>query len=125
MKDVLAGRRQQRDELLARAARYVDELQDRLNVKVAVVVGSVARGDFNLWSDIDVVLIAEDLPDRLLDRLTLLMGDAPRRVQPHAFTAAEFKEALTKKNRLIEEAAHHGVPLIGDITSITAEPPPT
>ena len=125
MKDVLAGRRQQRDELLARAARYVDELQDRLNVKVAVVVASVARDDFNLWSDIDVVLIAEDLPDRLLDRLTLLMGDAPRRVQPHAFTASEFKEALTKKNRLIEEAAHHGVPLMGDITSITAEPPPT
>lgn len=124
MKDVLAERRQERDELLTRAARYVDKLQGHLKVEVAVVVGSVARGDFNLWSDIDVVLIVEDLPERLLDRLTLLMRDAPRRVQPHAFTAAEFREALNKKNRLVEEAAHRGVPLTGDITSITREPPP-
>jgi predicted nucleotidyltransferase len=125
LKDVIAERKQQRDEFLGRAASYVAQLQSRLNVRAAVVVGSVARGDFNLWSDIDVVVIAEDLPERLLDRLTLLMSDAPRRVQPHAFTAAEFKEALGKRNRLAEEAARHGVPLTGDITSITAEPPPT
>jgi uncharacterized protein len=98
LKDVLAERRRQRDELILRAEHYVDKLHARLNVKAAVVVGSVARGDFNLWSDIDVVLIAEDLPERLLDRLTLLMTNAPRRVQPHAFTVAEFRQALRNKN---------------------------
>ena len=37
---------------------------------VSSVFGSVAHGDFNLWSDIDdVVVAARHLPDRLVDRL--------------------------------------------------------
>lgn len=34
-----------------------------------MVFGSVARGDFNLWSDIDVLVVADNLPERWLDRL--------------------------------------------------------
>lgn len=34
-----------------------------------MVFGSVARGHFNLWSDIDVLVVADNLPERWLDRL--------------------------------------------------------
>ena len=47
-------------------------LSERLPVQAVMLTGSVARGDFNVWSDIDVVVVAESLPERLRDRLALL-----------------------------------------------------
>ena len=38
----------------------------------AMLVGSHARGDFNLWSDIDVVLISEDPEGGPIERLKAL-----------------------------------------------------
>jgi len=38
----------------------------------AVLVDSYARGDFNLWSDVDVLLISDSFPERPLERLKML-----------------------------------------------------
>ena len=35
-----------------------------LPIEVATVIGSVARGDFNVWSDVDVLVVSEALPSR-------------------------------------------------------------
>ncbi len=113
LRAVLAQRTAERQELLAIARNYVEGLQSRLPIVAAAVVGSVARGDFNVWSDLDILLVAESLPHRLLDRLQELMVEAPPRVEAIGFTPHEFRSEMRKGNPLVLEALGRGVPLKG------------
>jgi hypothetical protein len=111
--DVLAERRREREGLIELARTYVEQLSTRLAVEAAAVVGSVARGDFNVWSDVDVVVLVDDLPARAPDRSGLLLADAPARVQPVGFTRRELTDALRRGNPLAREAVGNGVVLTG------------
>lgn len=113
MADVVAARRVERERLLSTARTYVERLAARVPVVGAVVAGSVARGDFNVWSDVDVVVVADDLPEGALDRAALLLVDAPPRVQPIGYTPAELGAAWQARNRLVLEAVEHGVVIAG------------
>lgn len=112
--DALAERRAERDRLIAVARAYAAALSARLPVGAVVLAGSVARGDFNVWSDIDVVVVADALPERLPDRLALLAADAPAGVQAVGFTPSELRRAAQRANRLVLDAAEHGIVLAGD-----------
>ncbi len=114
MTDALAERRAERDRLIAVARAYAAALSARLPVRTVVLAGSVARGDFNVWSDIDIVVVAEALPERLLDRLALLAADSPARVQAVGFTPRELRRAAQRGNRLVLDAAEHGIVLAGN-----------
>ena len=114
MSDALAERAAERERLLDLARVYVERLSARIDVVTAVVAGSVARGDFNVWSDVDVVVVATELPVRAPDRGLLLAHDAPGRVQPVGFTPEEFAQALERRNPLVVEAVTSGVVLAGD-----------
>ncbi|MCS7234899.1 MAG: nucleotidyltransferase domain-containing protein [Armatimonadota bacterium] len=114
MADVVVRRHQDREELLALARSYVGRLKARLSVVAAAVVGSVARGDFNVWSDVDVVVVAEELPERAPERAALLLADAPGRVQPVGFTPGEFRRAWRRGNPLARAVATEGVVLLGE-----------
>jgi uncharacterized protein len=111
--DPLAARRAERAELIARAAAYVDRLRPSLDLVAAAVAGSVARGDFNVWSDVDVVVVAPGLPERAVDRAGLLLEHAPARVQPVGYTPDEFAAAVRRGDRLACEAKDRGVVLAG------------
>jgi len=41
------------------AREFVERASHRMPIVAAAVVGSVARGDFNVWSDIDVIVIVD------------------------------------------------------------------
>ncbi len=69
-------RRKERRNLIARAQELADQLEPGLGLRGFVVFGSVARGDFNVWSDIDVLVVADHLPERWLDRIDVL-GSPP------------------------------------------------
>jgi predicted nucleotidyltransferase len=115
--DVIERRRTERDDLLALARTYAERLSARLSLEAAVVAGSVARRDFNVWSDVDVVVIVDSLPEHPLDRATLLLEDAPPRVQPIGFTPAEFEREVARGNRLALEAVDTGVTVAGQLPS--------
>lgn len=112
--EILADRTRERERLIGLACTYVERLSRRHRVLAAAVVGSVARGDFNVWSDVDVVVVAEGLPERAPDRGLLLTADAPGGVQPVGFTPEELAEALRRGNPLAREAVGAGVLLLGD-----------
>lgn len=125
MADVLSARRRERERLIELAAAYVDGVRQRLPVVAAAVVGSVARGDFNVWSDVDVVLVAERLPIRAPDRSGLLLEAAPAGVQPVGFTPDEFEAAWRARNPLVHEAVGLGATLAGEEFFARYEPRPT
>lgn len=113
MHEALAIRERERERLIGLARLYVEELGERMSVRAAAVVGSVARGDFNVWSDVDVVLIADALPSRVPDRGRALSERAPPRVQSVGFTPDEFQAAWRGGNPLAREATAAGVQLSG------------
>lgn len=113
MAEVIAERQRERERLIGVARAYVDELSKRVSVRAAAVVGSVARGDFNVWSDVDVVVVADDLPLGMMDRMTVLMAHAPGGVQPVGFVDRELTAARRRGNALVEELAHDGVVITG------------
>ena len=102
----------ERERLIEAAREHVRRLSARLAIRDAAVVGSVARGDFNVWSDIDVVVVADELPERLLDRLDVLMDGRPPRVEPIGFTPAELEEARRRRNPLVIEFDTIGIRLL-------------
>ncbi len=95
-------------EMIGVARGYVCRLRRRLSIDRAWVAGSVARGDFNAWSDIDLVLVARDLPSGPAQRHQLF-HDRPAKIEVAAFTREEFDRAQNKKNALVLEALHAGV----------------
>jgi predicted nucleotidyltransferase len=101
---IVERRLSERDELIERARRYVAEMGARVNVVAAYVAGSVARGDFNVWSDIDVVIVATDLPTTFADRERLFTSVISAGVQAVFFTPEEFESERRRGNALIREA---------------------
>ncbi len=70
-----------------------------LDAHCVVVVGSVARGDFNRWSDIDVLVVAENLPDTLAARLArLTTSNRPPGVEAILWTPDELAERWSRGN---------------------------
>ena len=100
--------------MVAVARDYVTALALSLDLVGAAVIGSVARGDFNVWSDIDVLVVARGLPERYLDRASLLISVPAPGVQAFAFTPQELSAAYSKRDPRTIELQQDGVFLLGE-----------
>jgi uncharacterized protein len=106
---ILERRRREREELLERAHSFVASIERQHPLRAAVVFGSVARGDFNLWSDVDLLLIIDGFEELgFLERLDEL-GERPPRVQPIVWTPEEWKRQLERRNAIAMEGSESGV----------------
>jgi predicted nucleotidyltransferase len=112
--DVLARRREERGRMVTTAREYVSLLAARLDLVGAAVIGSVARGDFNVWSDVDVVVVAHGLPERYLDRASLLSLVPGRGIEAVAFTPQELRTAYEKGDPRVVELERYAVFLSGE-----------
>lgn len=110
---VIERRRRERAALIERARAYAEALSDRVSVRSAVVFGSVARGDWNKWSDIDVLVVADALPDDVLRRLDLLLLPDHPGVQPVGWTPADLA-ARRDHDPILAEARTIGVAVFGE-----------
>lgn len=110
--EVIARRRASRLALLTLARAHLGALPGEVRVLAAVVVGSVARGDFHDSSDVDLVLVADALPDDPGERWTLVASPHGV-VQPVAWTAREWRAAGRRRNPMVVDALDHGVWLVG------------
>lgn len=82
---VIARRRAEQRALIQRASDFVEAIPGEAGLIAAAVFGSVARGDFNLWSDIDLLVIVAGATGRSLDR-PLALGPPVPRVQAIVWT---------------------------------------
>jgi uncharacterized protein len=111
MRKVIERRRREQQDLIAEARTYIAGVAAESKIRKAFVVGSVARGDFNVWSDTDVVAVCDSLPPGL-DRFSVF-SDAPGGIEVIPFTTAEFeREAERKRNPMIVEAMEIGILLL-------------
>jgi len=110
---------QRRKQLRKKAITKVTNWAKKLKFKATIIIfGSYARGDFNLWSDIDVIIIAETnkpITQRLQDI------DYPPQLEIIYLTPQEFKKLLSKKEPYIIEAIQKGI-VIRDDYNLTQKP---
>ncbi len=104
----LEERRRIREDVVRRAREWAHSLPFRATV---ILVGSYARGDFNVWSDVDVLLIAE-FTGSPLERLKSI--DYPAGFEVIPLTHDEFIRLFSKGNPLAMEALSTGVLLRDD-----------
>ncbi|BES81628.1 nucleotidyltransferase domain-containing protein [Pyrodictium abyssi] len=111
MEKVIQRRRMERLRVVEAAKHWAQALPGPLT---AILVGSYARGDFNAWSDVDVILISPRFRGlRVPERLIAV--DAPPGYEVVAWTPEEFEEMLSRRNPLAVEAVVHGVVLRDDL----------
>ncbi|MFA0759464.1 MAG: hypothetical protein KEFWMYNX_001718 [Candidatus Fervidibacter sp.] len=115
MHEVLRRRKAQQEERIATARTYAERLRERLGALTAWLYGSVARGTFKGWSDIDVFVVAEALPSHPLQRGDLLYQDAPVGVEPKGWTKAEFERGLAKRDPALLAMLKDRIVLVDDL----------
>lgn len=109
---VVARRQAGRQALIQQARAFAAALDPELDVRAAVVFGSVARGDWHDRSDVDVLVVAGALPKAALARLDAV-GLPAGRVQPVVWSVEDWRAERGRRNPVATEAIEHGVWLIG------------
>ncbi len=92
-----------------RLAEIVERLQPMMPLRI-VLFGSSARGEADHLSDIDLIVVAENVAPRFLDRI----ADAYDLIHPRyaldilIYTPVEYAKMLEDGNSLIESAEKDG-----------------
>ena len=71
-----------------------------LNPKCIILFGSLARGDFNERSDVDIIIISSNLPKSYYKRAKLLYNliETFDPIEPIGFTPDEFIKMIKKRH---------------------------
>ncbi|MEM1769132.1 MAG: nucleotidyltransferase domain-containing protein [Saccharolobus sp.] len=108
--EVIKRREEKRREVIENARKWASSLNFRTS---AILIGSYARGDFNLWSDVDIVIISDTFKENPLERLKKI--DPPPGFQIIPLNLEELEKLHNKKDILAREILEHGVILRDDL----------
>lgn len=110
---VVERRRAEQRARIDTVAAWAEAFAAGRDVTAVVVFGSTVRGDFNKWSDIDVLVVAEDLPADWRSRMDVVMDGAPPGMQALGWTAAELTERRHRCDPIALECDRVGVVVLG------------
>lgn len=103
-----------RDQLIADLRRIAKKIQKEKKVKEIILFGSIARGDYGLYSDADVLIILEKSDKkRYFDRIPDLIGyfvNSLIHVDIFPYTVEEIK-TMRINNHFIKRALTEGIKL--------------
>ena len=113
---IISERLRERERALSEAMEFAKCVKGKLGRVTVILYGSYARGDFNEWSDIDVLIIAEQLPENPIERLSLIEDCMARvaGVEPLLLTLNMIRK-MRGKNLAVREALEKGVVLLDDL----------
>ena len=107
--EIIEKRIEERKRIIRKAQEYSLTFEFKTTV---ILIGSYARGDFNLWSDVDVMIIG-DFNGSPLDRLKNI--DFPLGYEIIPLTEEEFYKMKNRNNKLVKDALAEGVILRDDL----------
>lgn len=96
MEEIIKKRIEKRNNIINEAKKFVFSLKGKYTT---FLIGSYARGDFNIGSDVDILLIGEFMDENPLKRLLNL--DFPAGYEVIALTEQEFWIALKNNDPII------------------------
>ena len=94
---------------------FSKNVRKKLEPNCIILYGSLARGDFNERSDVDIIVISSNLPENYYERAKLLydMIENPVPIEPLGFTPDEFVRMIRKRHCTSLFAMQEGKPLFG------------
>lgn len=104
-----------RETLVELARQYADRVRERFGPVTVLLYGSVARGDFNLWSDTDVLVVSDGLPDNPISRSKGLQSLAEGQIEPKGYSLREFRAARDRNHPFVRDLAGHCIVLRDDL----------
>ena len=95
---------------------YVERVKMKLKPKLLVIFGSIAKGDFGVGSDVDILIVSDLLPKNFQKRLKILflLNDTFAPIEPVGYTSEEFKKMISKGHPTALDAIHDGITLHKD-----------
>ena len=97
LEKVLRERKELQEEIIATARKFVEDLRRVLGKVTVILYGSYVRGDFNLWSDVDLIVISDafrNIPP--LRRYDIVMEFTPPKFELKLWTVEEACVQLSK-----------------------------
>ncbi|QBI20886.1 nucleotidyltransferase domain-containing protein [Egibacter rhizosphaerae] len=107
--EVVRARRRSQEERVEVARAFAARLPAELDVRGVAVIGSTARGDFHDESDIDVVVLAERLPDGAAARQQAVGSPSPDGVEAVVWTVEEWMARQRTGDLAATEAQDSGI----------------
>jgi|GEM_PF-702447 len=86
----------------------------KLGKFTGILYGSMARGDNNLWSDIDFLVISDKLPQNPLKRSELLYSLTETSIEVKGYTRNEFLKMIEKRNPTALDSLLEGKIIVDD-----------
>lgn len=93
---------------------YSKAVSSKIGTFTGILYGSMARGDNNLWSDIDFLVISDKLPENPLKRLEFLYSFIETPIEVKGYTRNEFLKMIEKRNPLALDALVEGQVILDD-----------
>ncbi|GFO96173.1 hypothetical protein ig2599ANME_0360 [groundwater metagenome] len=93
---------------------YSKVVSSKLGKFTGVLYGSMARGDYNVWSDIDFLVISDQLPENPLKRLELLYSLTDTPIEVKGYTKNEFLKMIEKRNPIALDSLVEGKVIVDD-----------
>lgn len=113
--------------IVLKTSGLAEPLRDALaplgnKIDLALVYGSIARGEAHAGSDVDLLVVARNLTlEQLFSRLARVERAIGRKINPTLHTPDEFRRRREKKNAFLQKVlTGDTIPLIG---SLDAEEP--
>jgi predicted nucleotidyltransferase len=103
------------NEVLRKLKQYAKSTAEtHKGVKTVVLTGSLAKGNYAGSSDADILIIADGLPHRVLERYQLFADTSlPVDSEPRAYSIEEFVKMIHRGDHFALEALKVGIPLYG------------
>ena len=108
--EVIKARKSVIDRVISEAKKWATSLPIKCT---AYLIGSYARGDFNIWSDVDILLVSDDLVGSPVERLKRI--ETPPNYEVIPLTSSEFRRMLGREDSLAKEALKRGILLRDDL----------
>ncbi len=114
---IFEQRRLIREDAIRKAREFAERVKNCLGKVSVVLIGSYARGDFNIWSDIDILIIAEDISGNPIERMDYLLSKCPppAGIEPIILSLSEFIRQKKLETPLSKEASNIGMVLADDL----------
>lgn len=99
-----------REEIVAALRKMIKTLDKKLPLKVAILFGSYAAGNFTVSSDVDVLIVYRGEENKEAYSLSKKTLDLPR-LEPHVYSEGEYE----KIRQVIDKMAKKGIILSGSM----------
>jgi len=101
-------------EVMRKLRKYAERAVAK-GARAVILIGSLARGDYTAYSDADIIIVSDSVPERLIDRIPEFMDPAlPVDVVPIVYTTDEAVKMAEEGRKIVGEIISYGKLLAGD-----------